>query len=581
MSDGTGCASCARHERAREASRQQLEALWAENERLAADLMRLQALVPAGKDIDVEPLSTLEENAAEHKVQPPATRPEPVCHPLPDLYSGGDGRLPRRIIARLPPVSKSKTLAASMLSLRTPQQLLVLTATADRQLALWQAGGDSCLNASAQSPLDSTLTSSPILSISEAVLVEVAGDRCLLGSACAIFLAGHVDGLVTLWAVMRDSSLSLRCLSTVTGVHSKFVTRALVSALTLTLRGRVLGLTTSSDGSAAVWAMEVANDSPQLPTLRRLQTLSFSGPLMAAAWRPPQSAAGAASSPAAFVVSVEAAPYLYYFDFEAGAGSSSGDGGGRSSTAQSSLLLRRVPLSEDGMEVSLDDDPAASSGVATASRLPLLHETTEEEAAPPRTGVPVHHPDSTAVHLPRSGELDVVPVGYSIVDVVASVQGRPGGARCLLASATSSGLVILSTWGGNRVLRRFAGHLTSISPTYVAPAASLVAASLRLAWLPQAAATGPPLYLVASMDAGDAMAVFSLASSRAVGTLDAAGDVAGAAAPRGSRTTLRSLMTAHVPAYGGPLILTLDNGSNVTVRALDDDYAASAASTDL
>ena len=148
----------------------------------------------------------------------------------------------------------------------------------------------------------------------------------------------------------------------------------------------------------------------------------------------------------------------------------------------------------------------------------------------------------------------------------------------LLAAATNSGLVLLSAWGSNRVLRRFAGHLASISPTFVSATASLSAAALRVQWLPQpaAAADAPALYLLASTDAGDAVAVFSLASGRVVTTLDAVDDDAQHASadnysPRSPRTSLRCLTVVadRTGLARGPLLLTLDNTSTVTLRACE------------
>jgi hypothetical protein len=257
--------------------------------------------------------------------------------------------------------------------------------------------------------------------------------------------------------------------------------------------------------------------------------------------------------------------------------------------------------------------------VATASRLPLQLAAGGGGGGPggARTPVPEHHPDASAIHLPVSGALDVVPVGFSVVDMAATEQGGASGGgsggsgsgsggsgrlhvprASLLAAATSNGLILLCAWGSNRVLRRFAGHLTSITPTFTAASASLAAAALRVLWLPQllparaasggdAAAAAPALYLLASTDAGSSVAVFSLASGRVVDTLGdddgggGGGGVGGAAAPRSSpRTCLRSLCVAAFasapsaaalpPSAQGPLLLTLDNSSNVVLRALNE-----------
>ena len=620
------CANCARHLRARDAARSQLEALWAETERLASDLARALAAAPlaaaAGDGDDAV-------DAGEAPCAAPARRPPPTAGAAPDVLCGGDGRLPRAVIARLalaaaggggsaaPP---SKTLAATLFCLRAPQRALVISASADKRVALWEAVRPHAPDGAPRA-LATATAPSPVLCFSGAIAlggdgggaaaadVEVcdcdADVECSSWPAvpCAAVVAGHVDGSVSLWAVLRATAppgaapprqqLRLECVTVHAGAHSKFVTRALETGVSSLAGGGALVLTTSTDGTAAVWAVEVGGAASALPRLRQMQLLAFPSAPTSAAWRPPRDTAsgggdgGGASAPAcaplaSFVIAVESASYLYYFDVV-------GEGG-----SPCSLLLRRVPLSEDGLEIRLTDDASASTGVATASRLPLqLAAGGGGGPGGARLPGPEHHPDASAIHLPVSGALDVVPVGFSVVDMAATEQGGGGGGggggdggglhvprASLLASATTNGLILLSAWGSNRVLRRFAGHLTSITPTFTAASASLAAAALRVLWLPRLraasggdAAAAPALYLLATTDAGSSVAVFSLASGRVVDTLGDDGGGGGVPAPRSSpRTCLRSLcVAAFSPAPSqGPLLLTLDNSSNVVLRALSE-----------
>jgi len=39
--------------------------------------------------------------------------------------------------------------------------------------------------------------------------------------------------------------------------------------------------------------------------------------------------------------------------------------------------------------------------------------------------VPLHHPVAAAVHLPSSGELDVIPVGFTVADMAVAALAEP------------------------------------------------------------------------------------------------------------------------------------------------------------
>ena len=302
----TSCADCARHVRAREAARAQLELLAAENDRLAAELVAATASAPPASP----PAAPAALPAGAAALAAPASPPPPPLNgggslPAPDVLCGGDGALPERVVfsvnvaaaaaaaadpaATAPPApplaARARALAATLVS-SLDGALYVVVAHGDGRLSLWLADPppppSSPLCAAA--PLPAT-ASSPALWLSQPV-------PC--GGDAAVLAAGHMNGAVSLWAVWRAAgggAPHLACIDVHAGAHAKFATRVLAApGAELPAAGaRALLLSASSDGTAALWSLERGErraasedgDEAGAPAVRvhRLQLLARKRPL--------------------------------------------------------------------------------------------------------------------------------------------------------------------------------------------------------------------------------------------------------------------------------------------------------------
>lgn len=576
------CKECSRLRRAREAAAQQLQALHLENESLARQVNELTEALqkhaserPArDRDPDVE--STM------LGLGPPTVKSATVV-PTVDVWADGDSVAPTRVLLRESLGAFGKQLAVVVVSPNagptSGSDCYLIAASADKHIRAFAgfdaAGGSATEGFAGVSMLASVACATPALSL--AILPAIPSAEQLV-----YFVSGHMDGAVVLWELLvlptsaptAVPALRMRVVSEHPSAHTKLVTR--LSCDPSQGDGSLL-FSASTDGSLVIWAtVYTSDDGGMSARLCQLQRLAFSAPVCALAWGPPAIATpsgGGESALRSVALSVEGAPYLYYVTLLVGS-----DAGVRTLTA---LQLNRVPLSEDGVGTDLlHSSPAESVQISASTRIPLwrrdlarcsVAETHASIASPAGlsdgpTSVPVHHPDAASVHLPISRVMDVLPVGFSVVDMACAssrgpeaAAGTPWGTQQLLAAATSTGLVLVYGWGSNRVLRRFAGHLRFTSPTYIGgSSAGISTGALRVQWYPVSA---PAQYLLASTDAGNDVAVFGLASQRVLNLLPDA--IAGG----GSRTTLRTLEVLPARAvHEGDMLLTLDNSSNVTLR---------------
>jgi hypothetical protein len=578
------CKDCSRLRRAREAAAQQLQALHLENESLARQVNELTEALQ--KHTSERPARDREPDVESTLGGPPAHTPAAQVSTV-DVWADGDNVAPTRVLLRESLGAFGKQLAVAVVSPitlpTTGPTCYLIGSSADKHIRAF-ASFDAASGAATEgsvgvsSMLASVACATPALSL--AILPHtpfVPGPEQLV-----YFVSGHMDGAVVLWElrVLIASApttvpvLRMRVVGEHPSAHTKLVTR--LSCDPFQGDGSLL-FSAGTDGSLVIWtAVFTLDDSGNSARLCQLQRLAFPAPVCALAWGPPAVATtlgGGESALRSVALSVEGAPYLYYVTLLAVS-----EAGVQALTA---LQLNRVPLSEDGIGTDLlHSAPAESVQISASTRLPLWRrdlarcsdaDTGASIASPAGlcdepTVVPVHHPDAASVHLPISGVMDVLPVGFSVVDMACAssrgpdaAAGSPWGTQQLLAAATSSGLVLVYGWGSNRVLRRFAGHLRFTSPTYSGgSSAGISTGALRVQWYPSSA---PPQYLLASTDAGNDVAVFGLASQRVLTLLP------DASAGGGSRTTLRTMEV--VPArtvHEGDMLLTLDNSSNVTLR---------------
>lgn len=579
---------------------------------------------------------------------PSASTMESVADWIPDLFTDGDDCYPEQIVADFQPAASttSKPLAACLVATPDCDNIVIAVSTLDKSISLFGVPSVSEAQRASHLPTrlprllasSGSLLPSPALSLS--FLGEVATDKACSGGSSSILAAGHMDGSVSLWEIATHSSssvyesaqslqVSLRPALTVetdgessrvtTAGHSKFVTRIIALSHPSTSSdgkaSRLLFATSSTDGTLAVWQASKQDDCF---FLRRLQFLSFpGGAITAMTWAAgfveasllstrPSPAHGSATTSAVgtLVVAVASSPYLFYLSLV----SSSMNG---ESLPQVVLLLQRIPISADGMKVSLKEGTRKTDDGGDELAAPTVHYSPPLDLSPP-TVVPLHHPtdatsmpafaaDSAVVGLSPSlagalagSVVDVIPVGFSIVDLQAApVMSAASGAHSrqpvwLLAAATSTGLVSVYRFGSSELLRSLAGHMKSVTPTFssvgglssassVGGAASLSApsSSTKISWFPPPS-VGRPQFILATTDAGDTVVALGLASFRPIKTIARGSDASG---PRTTLRVMETMVLSSSPPYSsspsaisggsnGPrlLLLTLDNSGHVCLR---------------
>lgn len=653
----TDCKSCARLRRAREAAASQLEALSLENEMLARQvaelteaLVRAQSTSPAeGADREVSPVeSAVASTSRSQEAAAPKTS-------LPDVWADGDGRFPSTVEASVALPRAPKALAAALVPAASANNRLIVIATADKRLGLYTARSASGAAPSSLQLLASAAASSPIMTFSEA---WPSRD----GPATVLLAAGHMDGSVTLWAVSgsalvssassvgSDSSATagiasvpaattLRCVASAPAAHSKFAVRVIAQRGAFAAAGRSpepsrdwaaagpLILSASTDGTAALWRPEIVDHAeggaasaaapgsaaaagsdvsaePRL-TLRRLQLLALPGPVTAAVWRPVASQSAASASADAgkgasavmrgdawpsFALAVSRSPYLWYCSVVGGA------------AAPRALVLRRVPLSEDGPAVELPhhDDGDFSDDAAAVAVAPSGGAGSAEAASAGSDGASSAGSSSGGDERPAwsrlllasggagagasygSAPLSRTPITLpSVIPIIAV-----GGARADTSAGAGAGIAGAGARSG------VAGAAVSVPqhpPAHTAAASiHLAPAAVNASWSPSA--TSPATHSAAAlpdvlpvgwdvmdMDAADVHAqAYAQAHSHACATAPhttataehaAAATVAGAAgdAPRADgsrRLTLLALATST------GLVLVVPWGSNRALRTL-------------
>lgn len=397
---------------------------------------------------------------------------------MPDLWADGDGRVPASIDTSVRVPRAPKALAAAFIqrpcAASADSRRLILVATADKRVSVYAAVHSSTSVPPASSPpLASSTATSPILTFSEA---WIARDD---SAARVLIVAGHMDGSVSMWSISdanppgTSGVLVLCCAASAPSAHSKFAIRVVAQPGSFTPADALaspdrdwaaagpLILSASTDGTAAVWRPEMSaqhapagSSEPSEPSeprfsLRRLQLLALPGPVTAAVWRPviyqaPRlaSAPGSASAAGAgtglwpsFALAVSRSPYLWYCSVVGGA------------AAPRALVLRRVPLSDDGPAVELPHDDDAD--------------------------IDEHRPDERAI---AAASATAAATGEASGSGESSSTGegeRPAWSRLLLASAGAGS----GAGYGSAPLSRTPITLPSIIPILPAPVEGSVGAA--------------------------------------------------------------------------------------------------------